>query len=206
MPFEPIDTDLLNERPVTPQPLSREIPTSEVIGGFLDAENIVPNIAESFAYGNAFTDDVNYNAYEDMAGYEGYADELGNAGSYAEMTHRKQRIDERNEDMQNFADADGMQKFLAVGALIASDPTTLIPVGGAAYKTYRVGGRILEGGVKTAGIAAAVETGREALLDYNQDTRTLEDNLWNIGAATVVGGLLGGAAAGYRQHYPALWR
>jgi hypothetical protein len=199
MPFEPIDTDLLNERPVTPQPLSREIPTSEVIGGFLDAENIVPNIAESFAYGNAFTDDVNYNAYEDMAGYEGYADELGNAGSYAEMTHRKQRIDERNEDMQNFADADGMQKFLAVGALIASDPTTLIPVGGAAYKTYRVGGRILEGGVKTAGIAAAVETGREALLDYNQDTRTLEDNLWNIGAATVVGGLLGGAAAGMKK-------
>lgn len=196
MPIEPVPQSLM-DRPVTPPTVDRDVSTAEVVAGFNRQENVVTNLLD-MGLDAYFTPeaDPNYDPFLDMGGYEGWAQELSNVESREEMIRRKNDIDQRNEDMQNFASADGLQKTLAIGSLIAADPTTLIPIGGAAYKTYRVGGRILEGGLKTAGIAAAVETSREALLQYNQDTRTVDDALVNIGAATVVGGILGGAAAG----------
>lgn len=198
MPFEPIAPENFDERPITPLTVDRELPTSQVVKDFFFQEHLITNAADMIVknFWSDYEDDPDYDPFSDMSGYEGYADELDDVSSYMEMVRRKSEIDRRNEAMQNFAEADGMQKFLSVGALIATDPTTLIPAGGSAYRTYRVGGRILEGGAKTAGIAAATEVGREALLQYNQDTRTTEEGLFNVGAATVVGGVLGGAAAG----------
>jgi hypothetical protein len=145
---------------------------------------------------NKFEADPDYTPELDMQGYEGYADNLRSARNAEEMAFLKNKIDVEMERKESFAMANGWQKAAGIGALIVSDPLNAIPIGGTAYKTYRTTGRIFEGAAKTAGVAAAVEIGNEALLQYNQETRTGEETLYNIGAATVLSGLLGGAAAG----------
>ncbi len=186
------------ERPIYDLPVERTVDTSTVVKGFVKDENVLFNAADAlgnFVF-NDFAEDIEYDASDDMAGYEGYYGELRSSRNKEEMAFRKGRIDEQNARAENFAASTGMQKALSMGALIGSDPTTLIPIGPVVYKTYRTGGRILEGAGKTAAVASAVETGREALLQYNQETRTLEESVVNIGAATFLSGLLGGAAAG----------
>lgn len=176
--------------------VDRDIPTSQVVKGFMEQENVMFNAAEALTFGRSFPEDPEYNVFEDLSGYEGFSSELSNVKSREEMVYRKQKIDEEQEVRSDFASADGFQKALSIGAFIVTDPTAMIPLGGAVHNTYRVSGRILEGATKTAGIAMGVETGREAVLQYNQDTRTTNESLVNITAASVIGGLLGGAAGG----------
>ena len=198
MPIVKIDTQNIHaDRPVSDLPVERIVPTMDVVMGLQD-ENVVGMAAQGLGdyVFNEFEDDPSFDPYEDMRGYEAYAERLEHARNAEEMVFLKNRIDAENARAADFADGTPFQKALAIGALIVSDPTTLIPVGGAAYKTYRVGGRILQGGAKTAAVAAAVESGREALLHMNSMTRTGEESLYNIGAASLLGFALGGAAGG----------
>lgn len=199
MPVVQIDPGALNAgRPISPIPIERQLETKQVVRDFLAQENVVFNAAEATAdfFFNDFIEDDNYVPEDDMVGFEGYADELRGARNREEMIVFKNRIREEQERDMNFAAGSPLQKAAAIGALLATDPTTAIPIGGAAYKTYRTSGRILEGGLRTAGIATAIESGREAVLQNTQATRTFEQGATNIAAASVIGGLLGSAAAG----------
>lgn len=184
-------------RPVNEPEFSVSVDTSRVVSDFLATENGLFNAAEGLngLLSNQFPEDPNYHFSDDIEGYEGYVNYLEGARSAEHMQHLKNKIDKENRRKETFAAADGWQKAAAIGALVATDPLSLVPIGGVAYKTYRSSGRILDGAARTAGVASATETVNETLIQLNQETRTTEEGLLNIGAATVMGGLLGGAAS-----------
>lgn len=179
-------------------PITREVTGGEVLTATFHDEHTVVNLANDLADWafNETVPDPDYDAAEDMAGYEGYAEDLIHAQSREEMTRRKQRIDDELAAKETIAQASGMQAFGSSVLTAVTDPVSWIPIGGPAYKTYRTGGTILEGAAKTAGVAAIIETGREAYMQETQATRTLEQSVGNIASVTLLTGLLGGAAGG----------
>ena len=191
-------TQQATERPEFEEPITREVTTGEVVNAFVQQEGFIPNLAsfvESTILGN-FIPDNDYDPFEDMTGYEGYSEDLVGAQSREEMSFIKTRIDKELDQRDIISSGNLGQQLLGMVTTIATDPTTLIPIGGVAYKTYRKGGRILEGAAKTGATAAAIETGREAFFQQSQITRTFEESAMNIGAVTFLGALLGGASAG----------
>lgn len=81
---------------------------------------------------------------------------------------------------------------MAAGIL---DPINLIPVGGVAHKTYRGGGSLLEGALKTATVSGVTELGVEASLQSTQIDRSFGEGAANVAGATFLGGVLGGGAS-----------
>jgi len=198
MPIEKINqSELPARRPVTPLPVNRSVDTSDVIEAFNENENVVLQAAKTFARPK-FQADPNFDPFDHMDGYEGFANDLDQASSLEEMNFLKEEIDKKQKNNETIAAASFPQTLAGIASFIASDPTTLIPIGGAVHRTYRATGRILEGAAKTAAGAAAVETGREAFLQHNQPGRTQDEAVFNISAATLAGGLLGGAVGAAR--------
>lgn len=195
MPIESI-TRYTGERPQAEPKVTSSIDTYTAVTDFLKTENGLYNLADGMSslIFNKFEPDPEYVSEMDMDGYEGYAENLRGARNSEEMAFLKNKIDTENQRRESFAMADGWQKAAGIGALIVTDPLTLVPIGGTAYNAYRKTGRILEGAAKTAGVAAAMEIGNETLLQVNQITRTGEESLYNVAATTVLGGMLGGAA------------
>ncbi len=81
-----------------------------------------------------------------------------------------------------------------IGAGLLS-PINFIPVGGSVYKAYK-SGQFAKGIALTAGIGAGTMATTEALLQGSQESRTLEESVMNVGAGTILAGVLGGASAG----------
>lgn len=73
------------------------------------------------------------------------------------------------------------------------DPINLIPIGGSAYKSYRVGGSILQNGLITARAGLIGASAAEVALHATQETRTWGESAANVAAATFLSGVLGGA-------------
>jgi hypothetical protein len=195
MPWiEDTDSGISPDRPVTPTEYSSTVTTGEFIGALRQREDLVTNFADSIAESsnNTFTPEPDYDPYTDMEGYEGWAEELHGANSRAEMLHLKNKINSERQVAEVISSGTGAQQFMGAASLIATDPTMLIPIGGALWKTYRTGGRILEGAARTAAYGAAVTTGQEVFLQNTQLTRTGEESVHNIAAATLLSGLLGG--------------
>jgi hypothetical protein len=80
-----------------------------------------------------------------------------------------------------------------IGASLLS-PVNLIPIGGGAYKAYKAG-QLAKGIALTAGAGAVSMAGSEALLQSTQETRSLGESVLNVGAGTLLAGVLGGASA-----------
>lgn len=118
-------------------------------------------------------------------GYEQYADRFLDAQSPQEMQWIKGRIHSEMEDRQTIARAGGwgVAASLASGA---TDPLTIasmaIPGGG----TTR-----LASAARLAAISAGTTAAQELVAQNLSETRTPEESLTNIGASTVLGGLLG---------------
>jgi len=192
------NTQVVSDREQRDMPLTLKASTGDVLKATFSDEHTVVNLANDIADW-AFNDiapDPDYDAAEDMGGYEGYADSLIHSVSREDMARRKQRIDDELSAKEMIAQASGMQAFGSSVLTAVTDPVSWIPLGGPAYRTYRTGGRILEGAAKTAGAAAIIETAREAYMQETQATRTLEQSVGNIASVTFLNGLLGGAAAG----------
>ena len=73
----------------------------------------------------------------------------------------------------------------------AFDPINLIPVGGTAYQTYRSGSSILKAGMATSAVAVGSTAATEAALLNTQLERTYGEAAANMGAAALLGGVLG---------------
>lgn len=115
------------------------------------------------------------------------------ANNQAEIDQVTQRLDRENADRETVAAAGG----LGILALISAglfDPINLIPVGGEAWRTYRGGGSILRGALATGTAAMAGATASEAALQATQLSRTWGESALNVGAGTLLGGMLGSAA------------
>ena len=89
-------------------------------------------------------------------------------------------------------EAGGAMSFItgfAIGGL--AEPINLIPVGGAALKTYKAGASIFRSGVVTGSVSAASTVIQETALHATQIERTFGESAVNVTAAALLGGVLG---------------
>lgn len=169
----------------------------DVFKAHFEADNTLNN-AVKFLHRKWLADtagdpDDDFDVWENISGYEGYARSFIGVESRKEFELVKRQIDEENEARRMMAGASGMANLAAGIANAAVDPITFIPIGGAAYNTYRTTGSILEGAARTAAIGAAAMTAEELTLQAMQETRTFEESAANVAGATFLSGLLGTA-------------
>ena len=84
-----------------------------------------------------------------------------------------------------------MSFLVGLGVVGVADPINLIPIGGAIAKTYKAGNSILDAAVVTGSVATASTAVTEAALHQSQLTRTYGESAVNLGAAALLGGVLG---------------
>ncbi|WP_432765982.1 hypothetical protein [Morganella morganii] len=149
----------------------------------------------AFTSFNHFEDVEGYNPFEnedELSGYEDYADKFIHSGSPQETIAIKERINREIQDRKLNAEAGG------AGIITSGIMGFLDPVNWAAmslpFGTMVRGGSIASTAGKFALANAAGGTITEAALSSTQQTRTVEESLFNIGADAIIGGILGSAA------------
>lgn len=193
--FEIQDDTILPERTNYDMQVERDPTFGELSKAYFENENIVYSVANKLVQPK-YTSDPDYDVFSNIQGYETYADRFIGVESPEEATWIKANIDREQENKSVMAS--GGLEGIAAGALNGLiDPTMMIPIGGVAYKTYRTGGRILEGAGKTALMTGLVQTGNELALQSLQETRTAEESGLSIAGATFLGGIVGGAAGSF---------
>lgn len=115
------------------------------------------------------------------------------ADTPSEVERISQKIDKEIERNSVIESAD--LKTQLITGLIAgvADPVNFIPVGGVAYRSSRLG-KVVDAARNTAQAGLISTVASESILQSQQETRTTAESLVNIGAATVLSGILGGAA------------
>ena len=118
--------------------------------------------------------------------------------SHAALADTVDEIDAvRKQYAQETADRETIQKggamsfLIGLGVVGLADPINLIPIGGAVAKTYKAGNSILSAAVTTGSVAVASTAVTEAALHQSQLTRTYGESAINLGAAALLGGVLG---------------
>ena len=139
-------------------------------------------------------EDPNFDPFENLEPeYLGpNADRFVFADTPADVSAIKLQINREIEDDKTLAESGGFGIIASMTAGVL-DPINFIPVGGAAYKTYRTGGSILRNAVSTAQAGLLSSTAAEAALQHTQMTRTYGESAANIAASAVFSGILGGS-------------
>jgi predicted GIY-YIG superfamily endonuclease len=132
-------------------------------------------------------------------GYEARAKDFIYARTEQDYNAIARQIDREQKDRQMLADS-GAWGFLASFNVGLVSPVNFIPVGGAAYRTYRAGDSILRGALVTGRAGLIGSTAQEAMLQHSQLTRTYGESAVNIAASTFLSGTIGGAVSGFRFH------
>ncbi len=131
---------------------------------------------------------VDFDPYDYATGYEDNADEIGRARNPAELLTIMQRIDDSRErqDVLRRAGWVGTAADITMNIL---DPTLVLalvqPELGIAKITRLK--KLLAAGA----LAGGTEATHEAALQALSETRTAQQSLFNIGGATLIGGVLG---------------
>lgn len=128
------------------------------------------------------------------AGLEMFAERYAFANTTDQVSQITKQIEREQADRDTVSRAGGLGVVASMAAGVF-DPINLIPVGGTAYKTYRIGGSILRGATVTGRAALLSTTAQEAALQATQMTRTYGESALNITAGTFLGGVLGGSAS-----------
>lgn len=176
-------------RSLTPAPLQRPISVGEQLGAAFQLDNLLANVAMRAAEPDVAAEaeaDFDFQQHL-LPGEELVADQFEQANSPAEMRLIRARI-ERERGARFALEQGPLNAFLASTIAIAADPTTFLPLAGAALTR----GRAL---TKIAGAAAgsAVDVGlSEIVLQNLQETRTTTESL----AAVILGGAFGMGIAG----------
>lgn len=137
--------------------------------------------------------DDNFDPFTEIEGYEFFADRFSFANNSDEVGAIKRQIDDEQEDREILASS-GTLGTVAALAMGITDPINLIPVGGTAYKSYKTGGRILEGAVQTAKVGLYSAVASEAALQATQETRSLGESTLNVAGSVILSGALGAGA------------
>ena len=119
-----------------------------------------------------------------------YSDEFVGARSRAETRSIMAKIERREHDEEILRSGGWLGIVAGFGAGLI-DPLNLVP-GGAVFKGGKVAATVKSAvsGGRNFGAVAAVQQG---LLSLSHPEQTLEESIFNIGAATLVGGLLDAA-------------
>lgn len=104
--------------------------------------------------------------------------------SDAELDYRTGRIAKQRHN-QDVLVRSGWAGYGAIAAAGLADPTIFIP--------FLKGPTLVRTAIKSALLVGGTVAAEEAVLRQNQETRTAEDSAFAIGAATILGGVFGGA-------------
>lgn len=146
--------------------------------------------------------DPNFNPIDGLSdNYLVFSDRFAYANNPSEVEAVKRQIDKEMEAREIVANG-GVHSYIAMFAAGLADPFNFLPIGGAAYQTYRSmskGKNILKGAAVTGAAGMMGISASEAALFSTQSTRTYGEVGTNIAAGTVLSGLLGGVVSGYKR-------
>jgi len=198
MPFvdAPDDLVLINkltnlaEAPEDEDPSVIEIASAlwrqeNTIGSFVNQESGLPN----------GVDDQSFNPYDYLSEGEKLDKKFVSHAALADTVDEIEAV--RKQYARETADRETIQKggamsfLVGLGVVGVADPINLIPIGGAIAKTYKAGNSILDAAVVTGSVATASTAVTEAALHQSQITRTYGESAMNLGAAALLGGVLG---------------
>lgn len=124
---------------------------------------------------------------------EFYLDRFTGSRSAFETNDIRRRIDQEEEDRKLLDAAGGDGVALSIAASIA-DPLIFLPAGEIAVG-LRAGRAAGQSAVRVGGAAGLQTAAQEGILQATQETRTAAESAINIGAATLLGGIIGGGAS-----------
>ena len=201
MPFVPSsEAQLISEKlTLSPQDVvPEEEPTmGEIAGALFRQENMVGSWLVAPEGLPDTKDDPTYDAYsmftEDERNDEAFATSAIYADNDAELDVLRKQFARERKDRETIAKG-GATSFVLGLPIAIADPISLIPVGGAVANTYRAGKSILSSAAVTGSVVGVTTAVQEAALHSTQLTRTYGESAINIGAGTLLGGVLGVAA------------
>lgn len=198
MPFieAPDDLVLINklnnlaEAPEDEDPSAIEIASAlwrqeNTIGSFVNQESGLPD----------GVDDQSFNPYDYLSEGEKLDKKFVSHAALADTVDEIEAV--RKQYARETADRETIQKggamsfLVGLGVVGVADPINLIPIGGAIAKTYKAGNSILDAAVVTGSVATASTAVTEVALHQSQLTRTYGESAINLGAAALLGGVLG---------------
>lgn len=207
MPFEinpaPFRTDRIEafdpqtDRPAydTAEP-ERPAFWSETVPAAFRRENPIASFLQSTAPVRHLDEwDASYDVFDDLAGYEDFADRLATARNKRHADQIKTDIDAEMQAQEVLSSSGGLGIVAGIAAGTLS-PEILMP-GGAVVRGTKGGYSLLRTAGNTAKWGAAGMAVSEAALQSSQQTRTVEESVINIGAGTLLAGVIGAGAAKY---------
>ena len=109
---------------------------------------------------------------------------VDNRGELDAVRRQRDKEARNREILQN----GGILESIAVGMV---DPVNVLLPGSVAFKTYKTGGRILDGFLSTGAAGLLSSTVTETALQSTQIDRTMSESVMNVSAATFLSGALG---------------
>lgn len=164
------------------------------VGGYARYTNL-PTF-EEFATQESYDVPEDFNPIENIEGYEEFHDRFALAQSPFEVAFLKRSIDRQREN-RKVMDQSGLKGFAVGVAAGFLDPITFVPFG--ATSAALKGGSVLRRGLITAQSTALGMTATEALLQAQQETRTLGESASNISASALLSGVLGTGVAAFKD-------
>lgn len=167
----------------------------ELMSAAFKRENTVGALGVSYAQGTnnpATPYDASFDPWSDIKGYEDFASSFIPANSLEDVARIKAKIDNERHQAE-LLDAGGWRGTVAQLVAGIADPINLIPVGGEIIKVGRLGERALSAALRVGAVAGGAGLATEGVLQATQETRTISESAVNVAAATLLGGILGGA-------------
>jgi len=135
-----------------------------------------------------FGDVPGYDPYKgDIAGYEDYASAFVHSGSPGETQAIKTQIDRQNHAKEVIGESGVLGHAMSFAAALV-DPVNLLPLGGILKAKS-----VAEAALSSAAVIGGGTAAEEGLLPEAYRDETPGEKAFNVGAATVFGGLMGGA-------------
>lgn len=195
------------ERSITPD---KPPGAGDIIAAAFSRENILAPlfVDDSFSHDDTFNDpnfnpidleepdrpwDDATNPFKYLRGYEDNINLFIGARSISEIISIQKEVDRERENIQVLSEG-GLGAIGAVMAASILDPLILIP--GAGIVKGAQGIKVAASARRSAVFAASAVATQETILQHQQQTRTFKESAFNIGAASVIGGVLGGAVSG----------
>jgi len=166
--------------------------TENSVGSLISRSN-VSNLPDSFIDNEDFNPWDHFTDEEKLD--EKFVDNAAMADTIEELDSVRQLTTKERKDRDTMAKGGALSFGMAMGIGGFADPINLIPIGGAAVKTYKTGSSILRSGMVTGSVAAASTAIQETALHATQLERTYGESATNITAGFLLGGALGMGAA-----------
>lgn len=193
--FDPFAIRGANPLPGTGAPPEDDSAWDVVTAAFRQ-ENIIGSYLTAMDHSAGGPADPDYNPWADVTGtkYEQYADKFAWVNNRAQAEALKSRLDVEEDDRRTLQAAGGWGTLAGMVAGVV-DPTVLLP-GGAVVRGAK-GGYSLTRSAVAGGLAVGAGVAvQEGALQATQELRTAQESGIAIGASVLLGGLLGGGAAG----------